>query len=298
MQIPTGLKARIERVHGARGRAWLAQLPALLAECRARWTLELDEPFENLSYNLVMPGRRADGAEIVLKVGVPCRELRTEAAALELFAGQGAVHLLAADAPRGILLLERVTPGRPLHEVQTDAEATRSTATLMQRLWRDVPLGDTFPTLAVWFRAFQKLRQQFNGGTGPFPSDIIARAERVFAELDASTERRVILHGDLHHTNILSSARERWLAIDPKGICGAAGYEVGSFMLNQLPSDTAATTHVLAQRLSIFADELQMSRARLAGCAFCHAVLLAVWNFEEAADWRDTIRLARMIEQL
>ena len=62
--------------------------------------------------------------------------------------------------------------------------------------------------------------------------------------------------------------------------------------------DTAATMHVLAQRLSIFADELQMSRARLAGWAFCHAVLSAVWDFEEAADWRDTIRLARMIEQL
>ncbi|PYS93536.1 MAG: hypothetical protein DMF64_04865 [Acidobacteria bacterium] len=298
MQVPDSLKERIERVHGATGGAWLAHLPALLAECRQRWALELDEPFANLSYNLVIPGRISGGAEVVLKVGVPCRELLTEAAALELFAGQGAVRLLAHDVPRGILLLERVTPGRPLHEVQTDAEATRSAATLMQRLWRDAPLGHTFPTLAVWFRAFQKLRQRFDGGTGPFPSDIIARAERVFAELNASTERRVVLHGDLHHTNILSSARSGWLAIDPKGICDDAGYEVGSFMLNQLPAEADATTQVLAQRLSIFSTELQINRTRLAGWAFCHAVLSAVWNFEEAADWRDTIRLARMIEQL
>ena len=298
MQIPDDLKERIERVHGAAGRTWLAQLPALLAECRARWALKLDEPFENLSYNLVMPGRNALGAEIVLKVGVPCRELRTEAAALELFAGRGAVRLLADDAPRGILLLERVTPGRPLQELQADAEATRTAATLMRRLWRAVPPAHTFPTLAVWFRAFQKLRQQFDGGTGPFPPDIIARAERVFAELNAATARHVILHGDLHHMNILSSGRGDWLAIDPKGLCGDAGYEVGSFMLNQLPSEADAIMQILAQRLSIFATELQMSRARLAGWAFCHAVLSAVWNFEEADDWRDAIRLAQLLEQL
>ncbi|HYX41512.1 MAG TPA: aminoglycoside phosphotransferase family protein, partial [Pyrinomonadaceae bacterium] len=205
---------------------------------------------------------------------------------------------LAADAPRGILLLERVTPGRPLHELHADAEATRTAARLMRRLWRDAPIAHTCPTLAVWFRAFQKLRQQFDGGTGPFPSDIIARAERVFAKLNAATERRVLLHGDLHHENILSSERDDWLAIDPKGLCGNAGYEVGSFMLNQLPSDTDAIMQILAQRLSIFADELQLSRARLAGWAFCHAVLSAVWNFEEAADWRDAIRLAQLLEQL
>ena len=294
------MRESVERVHGEAGRQWLAALPALLNECRARWSLEAGEPFGNLSYNLVLPGRMTDGTEVVLKVGVPCRELVTEAAALSLFGGAGAVRLLAHDAPRGILLLERIAPGTPLHEAQGDEEATRTAAGLMRRLWRTPPARHSFPPLAVWFRAFGRLRERFDGGSGPLPARLVAHAESTFAELNATCEKNVILHGDLHHANILFSAERGWVAIDPKGIYGDAGYEVGSFMLNRLPvgaSDTAAA-NVLARRLSIFSDELEIRRERLARWAFCHAVLSALWDFEESTEWGGTIRLARMLERL
>ena len=100
VQIPKQLRETIERVHGEAGLQWLVALPALLSECRTRWSLNLDEPFEDLSYNLVLPGRMADGTEVVLKVGVPCLELLTEAAALSLFDGEGAC---AAARPRSAL---------------------------------------------------------------------------------------------------------------------------------------------------------------------------------------------------
>jgi streptomycin 6-kinase len=298
--IPDGFKETVERVHGEQGRQWLASLPALLLECQQRWSLKLERPFENPSYNLVIPGRRTRGAKVVLKLGVPCRELQTEAAALGLFAGSGAVRLLDHDAPRGALLLERLLPGTPLHSLQGNAEATHTAATLMQRLWREPPAGHPFPSLAVWFQAFALLRSRFNGETGPFPPELIARAEHTFLELDRSAERAVLLHGDLHHDNILASTRDGWLAIDPKGIVGDPGYEVGTFMLNQLPIGVAdeVVRELLKQRLSIFSAELRISRTRLARWAFCHAVLSALWSFEESAEWCGTMRLAKLLEQI
>ncbi|HEV7844587.1 MAG TPA: aminoglycoside phosphotransferase family protein, partial [Pyrinomonadaceae bacterium] len=181
MQIPERLRATIERVHGEAGRHWLVVVPALISECQSRWSLELYKPFENLSYNLVIPGRMSDGTEIVLKIGVPCRELLTEAAALSLFDGAGAVRLLHHDAPLGTLLLERVLPGWPLCDLQNDAEATRIAAKLMLRLWRTPAVDQSFPSLTIWFRAFEELRNRFDGGSGPFPLEIIASAERAFA---------------------------------------------------------------------------------------------------------------------
>ena len=89
-------------------------------------------------------------------------------------------------------------------------------------------------------------------------------------------------------------------AIDPQGICGDPGYEVGSFMLNGLPAEASdsETREMLNQRLLIFSDELQISRERLAAWAFCHAVLSAVWDFEELSEGYGTIRLAQIMERL
>lgn len=132
MIIPNDLRQTVERVQGAQGRTWLAVRPALLLEFRQRWALELEQAFENLSYNFVVAGRTAQGAAIVLKLGVPCRELWTEAAALELFAGNGAVRLLNQEAACGVLLLERALPGLPLGDLRDEAEATRVAATLIR----------------------------------------------------------------------------------------------------------------------------------------------------------------------
>jgi streptomycin 6-kinase len=298
--LPDSLKEIIERVHGEKGRQWLTTLPSLLVECCERWRLELDRPFDNLSYNLVIPGRTKQGADIVLKLGVPCSELVTEAGALSLFGGVGAVRVLDQDVARGALLMERAVPGALLYELQGDSEATATAAQVMRRLWREPPEGHSFPSLAIWFRAFGQLRSRFKGDSGPFPNALFAKAERTFLDLNASCERQLILHGDLHHANILSSARDGWVAIDPKGIFGDPGYEVGSFMLNQLPQSAldSALIEILDQRLSIFSDELQIRRERLAGWAFCHAVLSAVWSFEESSEWHETISLARLLEQL
>jgi streptomycin 6-kinase len=244
----------------------------------------------------------SDGTEIVLKLGVPCPELLTEVAALSLYDGAGAVRLLDRDAPRGILLLERVIPGTPLFKLQEGREATRTAAMLMRRLWRHSPSAEhSFPSLQVWFRAFARLRERFDGGSGgSFPAEIISKAVDTFAELNKTSDSSAILHGDLHHDNILFSEKRGWLAIDPKGIVGDRGYDVSPFMLNQLPGNLteSATMEILNERLSIFSDELQFSRERLARWAFCHAILSAVWSFEEGDEWGDTIRLARMLERL
>src|SRR5882672_6452158 len=163
VRIPQNLRGTIERVHGELGREWLKKFPDLIAECQDRWSLRLSLPFDNLSYNVVLPATLQDGNEVVLKLGVPCPELTAEIAALNLFQGIGAVRLLDHDALRGVLLMERILPGTALHQLQSEPEATRTAATLMSKLWRFSPVDHAFPTLAVWFQAFERLRNNFGG---------------------------------------------------------------------------------------------------------------------------------------
>jgi streptomycin 6-kinase len=299
MDLPQAFPQRIVEAHGEAGRAWLDALPSLLAGSERRWRITLGVPFP-LSYNHVAPATRDDGTPVVLKAGVPNAELRCEIAALRHFDGQGAVRLLDADAERGLLLLERLVPGEPLvTKIDNDIAATEVAARVIRRLMRPPPASHAFPTVADWGRGFSRLRERFDGGTGPLPARLVERAERLFQELLASSAEPVVLHGDLHHGNILSAEREPWLAIDRKGVVGEPAYEAGAFLRNPTP-DIASWPDlpaVLARRLDQLSDLLALDRQRLAGWAFAQAVLSAWWSIEDHnAGWEPAIAVAEALE--
>ena len=175
----------IIEVHGDKGRVWLNELPSLLADCTQRWSLTLQPPF-NLSYNYVAPAIRADGTEVVLKVGVPNPELLTEIAALQFDEGRGMARLLETEPERGILLLERLRPGTTLATLADDRQATTIAAGVMRQLWRPLLPDHPFPSVVKWAKGLERLRQHYQGGTGPFPAYLVEAAERLFADLIAS----------------------------------------------------------------------------------------------------------------
>jgi streptomycin 6-kinase len=299
--IPQTLTKTMLELHGERGAEWLAQLPAMLAECAERWSLTVMPPFPNLSYNYVAPAVRADGSDAVLKVGVPNPELTTEIEALRRYDGRGIVRLLEADAGRGWLLLERLTPGIPLSTLEDDERATSIAAQVMRQLWRPAPSEHPFPTVAKWGLGFRRLRAEFNGGTGPFPAALVGRAESLYAELLATSAESMLLHGDLHHDNILSAERQPWLALDPKGLVGEPAYEMGALLRNPYPRLLAWPNlqQILARRLHQLAEELGFDRQRLLGWGLAQAVLSAWWNYEDGVSgWQRGIALAEKFAAL
>ncbi|MBN1180492.1 MAG: phosphotransferase [Anaerolineae bacterium] len=287
-------------LHGDAGVAWLEGLPRLVGACERQWSLTAGAPFVNLSYNYVAPAVRADGTPAILKIGFPNPELTTEIAALALYDGRGCARLLAVDPERGALLIERLVPGTPLAGSDDEA-ATRVAAGVMRRLWRPAPVGHAFPTVARWAQGLARLRGRFDGGSGPLPRSLVERAEGLFADLLESMGEPVLLHGDLHHANILRAERETWLAIDPKGVVGEAEYDVGALLRNPLPwlleqPDPAA---VAARRVAVLADMLGFDPRRILGWGVAQAVLSAWWSIEDhGSGWEPAIRCAEIMHTL
>jgi streptomycin 6-kinase len=290
-------------LHAEAGAAWLGRLPALLDHCARRWALTVMPPFAPLSYNYVAPAVRADGALVVLKVGVPVRELMNEIAALQLYDGHGVARLLDADPSLGALLLERLRPGTPLVELD-DEQATAIAAQVMRELWRGaagVPPAHSFPSVADWAAGLGRLRAHFGGGAGPFPAALVARAEALFADLLGSMAAPVLLHGDLHHWNILAAERQPWLALDPKGVIGEPAYEVGALLRNPMPQLLSAPhpRRILARRIDQLAEHLGLDRARLIGWGMAQAVLSAWWSYEDHGHgWEPAIAVAELLGEL
>lgn len=299
--LPRSFVSTVLSLHGEQGAGWLEQLPALTAEFEQRWSLAVLAPLPNLSYNYVAPAIGAGGRALILKLGVVHPELLTEMEALRLCDGRGCVQLLAADPDRGAMLLERLTPGRPLSEVADDEQATSIAAAVMRRLWRPVPAEHTFPTVARWAAGLDRLRAHFGGGTGPFPQRLVEQAEALFEELLGSMAEPVLLHGDLHHDNILAAERQPWLAIDPKGLVGEPAYEVGALLRNPFPTllNWPEPGRVLARRADQLAEMLGFDRARIVGWGLAQAVLAAWWCIEDkTANGEFSLQCARLLAAL
>jgi streptomycin 6-kinase len=284
-EIPEKFRQDRIAMSGEEAVAWLDRLPGVLAECERRWGISIGPPF-NLSFNYVAPAVRADGTQAVLKVCSLSDEFPQQPEALRLVDGHGMVRLLECDPAEEIMLLERLMPGTFLRNVENDEVSTSIAASIMRKIWCPVPEKHPFKTVQGWGKGFERLRQRYGGGTGPFPKALLEKAETLYRELSASMAEPVLLHGDLHHENILAAEREPWLAIDPKGLVGEPAYEVGAWLRNPMPQllDMPQPGRILARRIDQLAEELGFDRARLRDWGLAQAMLSAWWSMEDSGE--------------
>lgn len=290
--IPHHFTSKMYAFHGKeKAHAWLTRLPEILAHCTDRWHLTIFPPFPNLSFHYAAPARRANGLPVVIKASSPTGEFAEEVEALRLFQESGMVRLLEIDEAREVVLLERLLPGTPLSSLvpADDARATSILVSVMKHIWRPAPVSHSFPTVLDWSRDLDRLCVQYQGSYGPFSPRLVQEAQALFTDLSASCPQNLLLHGDLHHENILL-AGNTWRAIDPKGVVGDPGYEVGAMFYNPLGWQWLFTSanprKLLARRVDQLAEELSMDRERIRGWGFAQSVLSAWWDAEEAPNAR------------
>lgn len=284
--IPQAFARTIVALHGEAGRLWLEGLPQLVEHCARRWELKVGPPFAPLSYNYAAPAEGPRGERFVLKLGVPTHGLLQEIGVLLSFDGCGAARLFDSDAARGALLLERLEPGTPLTSLceEDDGAATAAAAAVMRSLRRTgTHQAQRAPTAADWGQGFAKCRKHFGGGFGPFPRKLFEESEALYAELLATSAPPILLHGDLHHGNILAAARAPWLAIDPQGVVAEPAYEVGALLRNPFPQllHWPDRVRVSESRIAQLSDELGYERARVRGWGLAQAMLSSWWSIED-----------------
>jgi streptomycin 6-kinase len=111
---------------------------------------------------------------------------------------------------------------------------------------------------------------------------LLDRGESIFREMVASQGRLYLLHGDLHHDNILSDTRHGWVVIDPKGVIGESAFETAASIRN--PMDFfpfQADPMFMSRRVDIFAERLSMDRKRILSWFATQQVLSTCWQVED-----------------
>jgi streptomycin 6-kinase len=171
----------------------------------------------------------------------------------------------------------------------------------MKKLWKPIPENHSFPSIADWSLAIQRYKNKF-GNNGPLPIEYVVKAEELFAELISSTKEGKLIHGDLHHDNILMAQREPWLAIDPKGLIADPVYETAAMIRNPNQSELIKKDNleeILKKRILILSQELNFDPQRILKWGVTQTILSAVWTIEDnGSGWESSIALAEVLSKI
>ncbi|WP_141433883.1 aminoglycoside phosphotransferase family protein [Bacillus sp. 03113] len=285
IQLPNQFVQTIKDVHKHKAEKWLADFDQLIEDCEKRWDMKVLAPFD-LSYNFVAPAKRKDGTDVVIKLVVPSEEFLSEVEALTLFNGNGMVKIIDVDLEKGIVILERLIPGKTLASLVDEEEATRIASQVMKKLWIPAPNTSNIPTTRQMEQKLIRIFQKYPEGFGPITKEILQEAVDTFKMMNSRRSNLFLLHGDLHHYNILIGKGESWVAIDPKGLIGDREYDVIQFLLNKLPDYHLET--VIEKRIDILVEELNLDKQSILSWGFSHTVLATCWTIQEDGRYDKT----------
>jgi streptomycin 6-kinase len=267
---------------------------ARLAPLLARWGLDPDGPPLATPSSVLAPVRR-DGARLMLKVPL-VEEERRGGRLMTAWAGRGAAPVVASDPDGAILMVRADDPGILVREASADGPdadarddaATRILTRAALRLHRvrpDARAVDEAVPLDAWFRGLLEPAR-------PLPRSL-ARGAAVARELLARPGPRVVLHGDVHHGNVLRFAGAPddrradgddgdWRAIDPKALVGAPGFDTANVLCNPSPR-IALRPGRLARRARVVAEETGTDVDDVLAWAEAWCALSAAWDVEDPA---------------
>jgi streptomycin 6-kinase len=259
----------IIKMYGDLGESWLTRLPQLVEHLSRKWGLSAIKPMSNLSYNYVASAMQ-DSRHVILKLGLDIDSLKCEAEALKAFASSAAVKLFAQED--GALLLERALPGDSLRDYYPgrDIEAVQIACDIIKRL-HQVTIKDAsnFFHISDWLKSLD--------GTWDIPMHYLQKARSLRDELLLIQGEPVLLHGDLHHDNILKNDND-WVVIDPKGVVGYTVNEIWAFINNPMPY---IPVEIIIDRIKEFGNRLNIDCNLIISWCFVQSVLSWVWDLED-----------------
>jgi streptomycin 6-kinase len=266
------------------------------------WGVVVEDALETET-SVISFGTRNSRSVVLKVIKQPCDEWRS-GEILEAFDGNGFVRVYE-HAP-GAVLVERLRPGNSLVEMalnRRDDEATDVLVDVIHQTTSVEPnLGATLqhcPTVHDWARGFELYLETTDE---QIPRGLVAAGQRVFLDLCASQQRPRLLHGDLHHYNVLFDSDRGWIAIDPKGVIGEVEYEIGAVLRNpnERP-DLFLSCATIERRLKQFTNKLHLDFERALAWGFAQAVLSAIWAIEDGFavnKMNPGLRLAEVIRPM
>ena len=271
-----------------------------------QWQLSDVRPFAHLAMTnnyVVIVYSEQYKKDVVLKIG-PKKVIDREVQALKYFQGDACVKLLQFDLKysdvNSALLLDYIQSGISLKDLflqDREEQTIEIFVDIVKRMHADSDkdkarsIQGNFQTIEQrlsLLHTFQSKNKQL--------AALLPQAASLAHQLVATQGAQYLLHGDLHHENILQRKPDKaesqdkcgdaWVMIDPQGVVGELEFEVGAFIRNPLFEllDQPYLEQLILYRFNQLSQRLNLDRKRIIDWSFVQTVLAACFTEENKND--------------
>lgn len=293
---PTFIK-NIQATYKEAGKIWLAQLPAHIEDLSQQWNFRFIRPFPDLSYSFVGLVKLNTNHELaIIKIAPDPECIMNEAHWLQCFESS-VPKIYDIDEKKCAVLMEYLHPGQPLKTLVQNGQDEAATKIICQII---LQLQSKQQKSVANFKHLAELIPDLAYLKNHVDDRVLSKAQSLFRDLTADRTHDVLLHGDLHHDNIISHG-DSWKVIDPHGYIGDPVAEVGAMIRN--PYDCFPKEYDLAavieKRLKILAEHLPFDPKKIKAWAYCMTLLSAAWNVEDfGTAAKKEIQMAAIVDRL
>lgn len=238
-----------------------------------RWNLTIDGDSFATPGGHFLPVRR-HGVPAMLKLASAPEELAGHCL-MAWWQGRGAAPVLAHEG--AALLMVRAQGTASLTELARqgwDEEATRILCATISHLHQPhpEPRPSAVVPLTQWFDALW--------AGAPALGRFWGHCARTARELLATPREVTVLHGDIHHGNVLDFGPLGWLAIDPKGLYGERAFDYANLFCNPDGARALVRDH-FNRRVEWGVEASGIERRRLLQWILAWTGLSTAWMLED-----------------
>ncbi|MDB6096815.1 MAG: streptomycin resistance protein [Francisellaceae bacterium] len=301
LQKPLNLNPRfvanIKANYGHMAEEWLNLLPKNISFLANKWQFKLIKTLDSLSCNyLGLIQLNGHNEKAILKMAPIKLSLKLEAYWLKSF-NPFTPLVYHLDEALNALMLEHMVPGTSLKALVQQGQDNLATKIISQVILdlHTVKLNPhfKFPHLSSFSKDLKILQ-------GHIDNKLFLKCESLFFKLTRPSQEDRLIHGDLHHDNILNNG-EHWKVIDPHGYIGNPIAEIGPMIFNPVDCfpKTSPLKTILKNRLDILSKLLPYSQKEIKDWALCRALLSAAWDIQASGKiMLNQVEIAQAIDNL
>jgi streptomycin 6-kinase len=177
----------------------------------------------------------------MLKICFDTGEAKNQFNTLREYNGNRFCKVYNADIENGVLLLERIDYAKILRCIDNLDGRLNIFCELFRGLHIKPADKSLYPTYFDWvsrITEYMRSRDDYKDLCGK-----MIFAEEICRSLCEKYTGEMLLHGDLHHDNILIDKNGQYRIIDPKGVIGDRVFDIPRFILNEFDDTITDESH-------------------------------------------------------